>query len=47
LALLKEKTIEYSDARKLGKEARALYEKLKIEDRVNECITKIQILSPK
>ncbi|MEQ9405041.1 MAG: tetratricopeptide repeat protein [Cyclobacteriaceae bacterium] len=42
LALLKEKMVDYSDAKKLWKEAKTLYEKLKIEDGVKECLNRLK-----
>lgn len=44
LAVLKEKTVEYSDAKKLWKEAKIIYEKLKIETGIKECMARLKKL---
>jgi len=44
LALLKEKTVDYSDAKKLWKEAKSVYEKLKVDTGIKECIMRLKKL---
>lgn len=44
MALLKEKMVDYSDAKRLWKEAKVLYQKLKIEDGVRECASRLKKL---
>ena len=44
LAVLKEKSVDYSDAKKLWKEAMVIYEKLKVDTGIKECLTRIRNL---
>ena len=44
VALLKEKMVDYSDARKLWKEAKSIYEKLKIDTGIKECMARLKKL---
>ena len=44
LAVLKEKMVDYSDAKKLWKEAKSIYDKLKIETGIKECIARLKKL---
>lgn len=44
LAVLKEKMVDYSDAKKLWKEAMLIYQKLKIETGIKECVTRLKKL---
>ena len=43
-ALLKEKMVDYSDAKNLWTEAKSIYEKYKISDGVKECLTRLKKL---
>ncbi len=43
-AVLKEKTVDYSSARKLWKEAKSIYEKLKVETGIKECMARLKKL---
>lgn len=44
LALLKEKMLDKSDAKRLWKEAKVLYEKMKLQDGVTECLNRLKKL---
>jgi len=44
LALLKEKTVDYSDARKLWSEAKSIYERLRVETGIKECVMRLKKL---
>ena len=43
-ALLKEKMVDYSDARRLWKEAKTMYEKLKVDTGIKECVKRLKKL---
>ncbi|MEM6736157.1 MAG: tetratricopeptide repeat protein [Bacteroidota bacterium] len=43
-AVLKEKMVDYSTAKKLWKEAKSIYEKLKIETGIKECMVRLKKL---
>ena len=43
-ALLKEKMVDYADAKKMWREAKDLYEKMKAHDRVKECLSRLKKL---
>ena len=43
-AVLKEKMVDYSDARRLWKEAKTMYEKLKVDTRIKECVSRLKKL---
>lgn len=43
-AVLKEKMVDYSDAKKLWSEAKSIYEKLKVDTGIKECINRIKKL---
>ncbi len=43
-ALLKEKMVDYADAKKLWKEAKSIYEGLKVETGIKECVSRLKKL---
>lgn len=43
-AYLKEKMVDYSDARRLWNEAKGIYSKLKVDDGVKECLLRLKKL---
>lgn len=43
-AVLKEKMVDYSDAKKFWKEAKSVYEKLKIDTGIKECVARLKKL---
>jgi len=43
-AVLKEKMVDYSDAKKLWSEAKSIYEKLKVDTGIKECMTRLKKL---
>lgn len=43
-AVLKEKMVDYSDAKRLWKEAKSIYERLKIETGIKECTSRLNKL---
>ena len=43
-AVLKEKMVDHADAKRLWKEAMAIYEKLKVETGIKECMARLKKL---